>query len=152
MNKFAVSILLVFVISISVTCGKESKDQKFADKVLESFYIQAKKYETKVKPLIKLENSDENKRKFTNEWAKSIKEMVETLRKIEIEGVDLSLVKTYQKIMNTSQILISLLMVSKSSVNLDKIRLFAERLGSQQLEFELKIKNIGLKAKVSGVD
>lgn len=152
MNKITVSILFVFIIATSTTYGKGSKDQKFADQAIESFYIQGKKYETKVRPFFKLANSNENKRKLFNEWAKSLKEMVETLNKIDIKGVDPSLAKILHEIINTSQTLINLLMVSISSVNLDKIGLFAERLGSQQLEFELKVKNMGLEVKASGVD
>ncbi len=152
MNKFSVSVLFIFIITTSITCGTESKNQKFADQVLESFYIQSEKYKTKVRPYFKLAKSDENKRKLFNEWVKSLKELTETLNKINTKGVEPSLTKISQKIMETSQTLMNLLMAPIPSLSLDKVGLYAERMGAQQLEFELKLKNMGLEVTITGED
>lgn len=125
-------------------------EQLFADAVIETFYLQSQEYETQVRPVFLRSHTKRAINEWRRKWRASVNRMVSRLEALDSTGVDVELVQTYEQTKETARVLVQLLEHPEQMPDATILAL-GERLGSEQLEFELECRNKGLKVYASGV-
>lgn len=150
--RIRISIIFLTYLIVFACSGQYQKyNQQYSDDILRIFFDQSRTYETQIKPMLNQKSSDSNKEIVINIWSKSISGFIEKLNSISDDNVDSTLVNMKHQIINTSTSIIPIL--TKPSYDRNDMELFMllERLGSQQLEFEIRAMKLGLDIYSSGV-
>ena len=128
-----------------------SRDQVFADGVIDAFRRQGDEYERRVRPLHARPRTPENAQEVLSRWSASVEGMIRRLQACDPHGVDPVLVDTYRQAVTTAGQVLRKLRQSGTPIDMELLAL-TERLGSQQFEFEFEARQRGLRIIATGAD
>ena len=133
------------------TINSMSVNQRFADSVLEAFYLQNIQYEERIRPHFSMTPDGDKFVYVLHELGKTIEEMIAQLERIDTTGVDSELLESCRDVQLTASLLASMLAQTQDNItHSDKFVILGDRLGSQQLEFEDKARKMGLEIYSTG--
>jgi hypothetical protein len=145
-------IIIVNVVLFSCTQSDKSINQAYSDYVLKAFYEQGKTYETQVRPILSQEPTRATKDEVFKIWQSSHEKMLNVLKNANNKDVDSNLVNIVFQIINTLDESLLLLKNQQLSEIDYQYFILLERIGSLQLEFELRAKNLKLDIYATGLD